>query len=355
MQGTNRPTIEHCVGQLRPTGPRSLTALAISCFLTASWMPWTQAVGQLPILTESSTIGTQEGPRHLRFGRIEDVVAGRSGRIFVLDSRTQEVRVFDPSGKYAFSGGRPGRGPGELVLPEALTIDRRGQLYVSDRGTSRISVFQEADTALVFKSSFPVSFQAMDICAIGERLFVLGLFENRIVHEFTTQGKLTHSFGEPFQGPPLDGLSLLKARLECVPESELVVVLPVFLPVVQAYSVAGKLVWSQVLRHYRQMSVTSEPNGAVRYQVPPGGYFMGRSLLRVSPDTIAVQLAHMKAGATSSDDFATLHTRYLSLRNGTELASDTSLSLISLVTERAAIGVRYRPFSQLVTYTRAHR
>lgn len=91
-------------------------------------------------------IGVAEGPEEYQFGHIADVDHGDDGRIYVLDQQAGMVLVYDADGTYAFTFGRPGRGPGELsnnIPLGADAIDREagGELLISDRQNNRVSRF----------------------------------------------------------------------------------------------------------------------------------------------------------------------------------------------------------------------
>ena len=55
-----------------------------------------------------------------------------TGRIFLADRPNDRVVVFEPSGVYAGTLGRPGDGPGEFRDPDAVSMDPSGSLVVWD-------------------------------------------------------------------------------------------------------------------------------------------------------------------------------------------------------------------------------
>ena len=62
------------------------------------------------------------------FGRIVDVACDPAGNTYVLDYQQQETYVFDPAGKFLFTRGRKGEGPGETTMASNLLMgpDRLG-------------------------------------------------------------------------------------------------------------------------------------------------------------------------------------------------------------------------------------
>ncbi len=64
------------------------------------------------------------------------------GKLYVANLDPASVLVFDAaSGEHLSTIGRPGSGEGELSYPNALTLGEDGNLYVSDTGNNRIQVF----------------------------------------------------------------------------------------------------------------------------------------------------------------------------------------------------------------------
>jgi sugar lactone lactonase YvrE len=51
------------------------------------------------------------------------------------------VVKIDPDGNWVASFGEPGNGPGQLNTPHSIAADKDGNIFVADRGNSRIQVF----------------------------------------------------------------------------------------------------------------------------------------------------------------------------------------------------------------------
>ena len=82
-------------------------------------------------LKEDLSIGGAQAQGYDVFSQISDVVVDEAGSIYVLDGRSSQVKVFDASGKYLRTIGRPGQGPGELEFPMTLSLVRsKGELAV---------------------------------------------------------------------------------------------------------------------------------------------------------------------------------------------------------------------------------
>lgn len=109
-------------------------------------------------------IGRLDGDDPYLFSYIMDVAADERGRVLVADRQTNEVRVFEPDGDFAFRFGGPGEGPGEMTDPNGLQFGPEGELWV--RESVRYSVFTlgpaEAEFQRVLRSLTPGHIGARD-------------------------------------------------------------------------------------------------------------------------------------------------------------------------------------------------
>ncbi len=113
------------------------------------------------MVEEDLRIGSidEEGPSS--FAEIKGLVVTQAGHIAVLDSQTQEIRVFGPSGEHLATFGGRGSGPGELEAAWGLMLSPDGKLWVPDHRNARMSIFdpergfEEAFPLQVFKRKLP--------------------------------------------------------------------------------------------------------------------------------------------------------------------------------------------------------
>ncbi len=68
------------------------------------------------------SIGVEEGEEPYQLHRVTDVLQLADGRIAVSNSGTQEIRVYDSTGRYLKSAGRKGSGPGEFAEFSSATL-----------------------------------------------------------------------------------------------------------------------------------------------------------------------------------------------------------------------------------------
>ncbi len=83
--------------------------------------------------------GTRDG----QFDRAEGIAVDCKGRVYVADSGNHRVQVFDGTGKFLRSIGKPGQGTGELSYPYDVKVDSDGVIYVCEFGNSRIQLFDQ--------------------------------------------------------------------------------------------------------------------------------------------------------------------------------------------------------------------
>ena len=63
-----------------------------------------------------------------------------SDNLWVVDALTHSIHVFNGK-RRVLQFGQLGVAEGELYFPNSLTIDKNGQIYITERGLNRVSVF----------------------------------------------------------------------------------------------------------------------------------------------------------------------------------------------------------------------
>jgi DNA-binding beta-propeller fold protein YncE len=91
----------------------------------------------------------QAGNDRTHFDKPTDMAITKEGDIFVTDGYgNRRVVHFDKNGKYVKEWGGYGSKPGLFVLPHAIVVDSKGRLYVADRNSARIQVFDQSGKVL---------------------------------------------------------------------------------------------------------------------------------------------------------------------------------------------------------------
>lgn len=91
------------------------------------------------ILKEELSIGKAEGREEDMFSEVISIATDDEGRIYVLDYKENNVKIFDRSGKFVRKFGRPGQGPGEFQLPRVVMASGPDVILVQNFG--RIDFF----------------------------------------------------------------------------------------------------------------------------------------------------------------------------------------------------------------------
>lgn len=82
-------------------------------------------------------------PDSVPLTRIEQLVPGADGSVFLLDARTESVLTFDSAGVFRGRIGRRGEGPGEFLNPWRLGL-LGDTLWVVDGGRPRVNLYNAA-------------------------------------------------------------------------------------------------------------------------------------------------------------------------------------------------------------------
>jgi DNA-binding beta-propeller fold protein YncE len=70
-------------------------------------------------------------------------VSSELKRIYLIDNSGGVVAVFDFTGKYLFSFGKPGEGDGELNRPTPIALNSVGEVIVGDTMNARVQIFDK--------------------------------------------------------------------------------------------------------------------------------------------------------------------------------------------------------------------
>jgi len=84
----------------------------------------------------------EPGEDESHFNQPTDVVVNQCGQIFITDGYiNSRIVKFSKTGKFIKAWGKRGTGKSEFNTPHAITIDRKGVIYVADRENHRIQLF----------------------------------------------------------------------------------------------------------------------------------------------------------------------------------------------------------------------
>jgi len=78
------------------------------------------------------------------------VTLDAKGNVYVSDTLNARVQKFDPDGKFVTSFGQLGTNWGEFDKPKGVAVDSFGNLYVADSGWSNVQIFNPKGQVLLF-------------------------------------------------------------------------------------------------------------------------------------------------------------------------------------------------------------
>lgn len=153
-----------------------------------------------------AAIGDDEHPYGLGFP--EGVVTDAKHRVWIADSGTASVHVFDPATKAYREIRRAG--DATLQRPTGLTMDRQGYIYLTDAGSGGVFVFDQSgefDRALIPKKSGRILEAPTSIAPSedGRTIFVADP-PRKIIVALNREGESVGKIGSAES--PIDALSL---------------------------------------------------------------------------------------------------------------------------------------------------
>ncbi|HCS47400.1 MAG TPA: hypothetical protein DIW61_03770 [Candidatus Aminicenantes bacterium] len=151
-------------------------------------------------LKEDLAIGVESGDENLLFAEVADIGLDAAGNIFILDWSNFRIQKFDAAGKFQKSIVlKKGQGPEEVAMLGGAAVSPSGMICVLDRGGNKILILSTEGEFLRF---FKLEFQATYLGFLeGDRIVVLGLDKDKLLHLFDKVGRPLSSFGDPFEVP----------------------------------------------------------------------------------------------------------------------------------------------------------
>lgn len=87
-------------------------------------------------------------PGNFNFPR--DMVVGKDGRLYIVDSGNFRVQIFDRDGKFLKTFGNIGRQLGQFSRPKEIASDPSGNIYVTDTAFGNFQIFNPEGELLMF-------------------------------------------------------------------------------------------------------------------------------------------------------------------------------------------------------------
>lgn len=211
--------------------------------------------------TLAAVIGAPEGERHEMLGSIEDADVDSAGRIFILDSQHKQLFVYNQSGEFIQSIGRPGAGPGEFARPRELHIDGGSRVIVLDG--RRASVYTAGDGTYALDATLALDFWPGSLCTRRGHIFSSANWSEHnasFVHVLTLSGEHIRSFGMTYQYPvEFVRTDLSSGPIACHDASDAVIYMFARLPVIYGYSGLGDQSWMSMLADFELGTMIEDP------------------------------------------------------------------------------------------------
>jgi hypothetical protein len=271
------------------------------------------SIALLPIASafafaQQQAIVTAGGDRgSLELGSVLDVVA-LSNRLLILDKTAPHLRLVDERGQLRQTLGRRGSGPGEFLVPSALSFDSATKtVFVVDRANARVTEYEIGDT-LRLSRTLPTSVvNLFDVCVVRSRIFGISGSNTALIDELEIQdGRLVakRGLGKPRSAHPLAAHPMVASRsargpLHCDP-SGIVWVASETLGDIHRVNVDTGDQQTVAVKDFHPLHIQPAAGGGLTYSAPDGWYESISSLIG-SPAGMRVVIARRNRDGSIRD------------------------------------------------------
>ncbi|GEM_PF-6415714 len=259
-------------------------------------------ISRLQAMQPRWQIGALVGRKEEMFGEIKDVSRDSRGRIFVLDRKNAEVRVFNSAGAYLFSVGARGEGPGEWIYPEWIALDEEDTLFVADR-QMKIDVFVPEGTRYVYHrtiSSLPIV-PSGGLC-VGDSILIVSGHRARantpFIYKINKSGQIMDTLGiiKYKSDNRLVWNYITKNYMICDLDQKIIVVVFRYIPIVQVYHIdTGHLIWEARIEGVN-ISGFTEKDGAIYFYEESNKMILIPKILNINGGAFMFQYVLRKKG-----------------------------------------------------------
>ncbi len=131
--------------------------------------------------------------------KIVDVKADKKGNIFVLDRGDNRIKKFSRKGDFIKSGGGKGEGPGELRVPSCISLDEGGNVYIVEIVGRRLLEFDN-ELNFIRQIKLPTPRGGCVDVFVHSEMFIccddVVFVGDKYFYIFSKDGKLINSFFE---------------------------------------------------------------------------------------------------------------------------------------------------------------
>lgn len=133
------------------------------------------------------------------FFQILDAKVSANGDIYILDSGNNCIKRFSKAYNYLGKAGKQGQGPGEMMTPLGIAIDKDENIYLNDLGNRRINIYNKE---LKFMRAIGLEKLCVSIFIDSDsKMLLLGspkVLGEKYFNKFSLEGKLISSFCDIF-------------------------------------------------------------------------------------------------------------------------------------------------------------
>lgn len=98
--------------------------------------------GNILAFKEELSFGGAEAKPEQSFSEIGQILLDEENNIYVLDQKDANIKIFDRAGKYLRTIGKKGQGPGELSLPDRISLMKsKKEIMVSEGARRQLAYF----------------------------------------------------------------------------------------------------------------------------------------------------------------------------------------------------------------------
>lgn len=174
-----------------------ITLLSILSVLTVFYYSKAQNSSDAQIVRPDKMVGVEEDskiilnqPVFVRYNEYDNL-------IYVVDTKENNLKIFDTDLNYIKTVGRFGQGPGEFNAPICIAFDKNGKKYVGEFSNARIQIFdKDFKNIATIRHSFSFTRDNFEVDSKGN-IYTTHSIGKKIFLVYNEKGEIIDKFGEP--------------------------------------------------------------------------------------------------------------------------------------------------------------
>ena len=177
---------------------RLMPLLSILSILTVFSYSKAQNLLDSQVLRPDKIVGAEEDskiilnqPVVVRYNEYDNLV-------YVVDTKDNNLKIFDPDLNFIKTVGRFGQGPGEFNNPIYIVFDKYGKKYVGEFSNARIQIFdKDFNNIATINHRFRGTRDYFDVDSKGNIYTISNSVDDKIFLVYNEKGEIIEKFGEP--------------------------------------------------------------------------------------------------------------------------------------------------------------